>query len=227
LQPNLRTLLDEQSLLRPMLEQPKPPPEWQPRFLAQHACLHAAAITQDETPPAACSLEDELFAGLAEESARYMPRGKPHSIVWCLWHMARIEDMTLNLLVAGTPQVFVQGGWQERLNTPFADTGNAMSTEQVTRLSQRVDIPTLRAYRAAVGTRTRQVVRSLQPADLPRKVDPAAIQLLFDQEAVLPEAAGLAEYWSRRTLAGLLLMPASRHLLVHLKEALEIKQKKT
>jgi hypothetical protein len=224
MQPNIRTLLDEQTLLRPLLEQPSPPPEWQPRFLAQHACLHTASITQQETTSAACSLEDELFAGLSDEMARHIPLRKPHSILWCLWHMARIEDMTLNLLVAGTPQVFVLGGWQERLNTPFTDTGNAMNADQITRLNQSVDIPALRAYRAAVGTRTRQVVRGLQPANLPRKVDPAAIQLLFDQGAVLPEAAGLAEYWSRRTVAGLLLMPASRHLLVHLKEALEIRR---
>jgi hypothetical protein len=68
-------------------------------------------------------------------------------------------------------------------------------------------------------------MRAAELQELLRKVDPAAIQELFHQGAVLPEAAGLADYWSRRTIAGLLLMPASRHLLVHLKEALEIKKK--
>ena len=33
----------------------------------------------------------------------------------------------------------------------------------------------------------------------------------------------LVEYWGTRTLAGLILMPATRHPLVHLNEAMRIK----
>ena len=43
--------------------------------------------------------------------------------------------------------------------------------------------------------------------------------------AVLEVASDLIDYWAKRTIAGLLLMPATRHNLVHLNEALRLKQK--
>jgi hypothetical protein len=43
---------------------------------------------------------------------------------------------------------------------------------------------------------------------------------------VVEAAAGLLDYWGRRTIAGLLLMPATRHNIVHLNEAARIKQKR-
>ena len=33
------------------------------------------------------------------------------------------------------------------------------------------------------------------------------------------------DYWSKRNTAGLLLMPATRHNLIHLNEALQIKRR--
>ena len=52
---------------------------------------------------------------------------------------------------------------------------------------------------------------------------PTRIQTNADQSDVLPEASGVLEYWSRRTMAGLLLMPATHHNLTHLNEAVRIK----
>jgi hypothetical protein len=43
--------------------------------------------------------------------------------------------------------------------------------------------------------------------------------------AVLPEAMEIINYWSSKTIAGLLLMPATRHCILHLNEAERIKAK--
>jgi hypothetical protein len=56
-------------------------------------------------------------------------------------------------------------------------------------------------------------------------MNPNAVQRIFDEGAVLEETRGIAEYWSKRDVAGLLLMPATRHILTHLNEALKIKKK--
>jgi hypothetical protein len=45
----------------------------------------------------------------------------------------------------------------------------------------------------------------------------------MDEGAVVAAAKGVVEYWGRRNTAGLLLMPATRHNLVHLNEALWLK----
>jgi hypothetical protein len=45
------------------------------------------------------------------------------------------------------------------------------------------------------------------------------------QGAVVPAAGWLLDYWAGLTLAGLLLMPPTRHNFVHLNEALRARQK--
>ena len=92
--------------------------------------------------------------------------------------------------------------------------------------SAEVDIEALRAYRVAVGRRTREIVKQLGPEDLKRKVDPARLQRVWDEGAVVEAASGIVDYWGKRDVAGLLLMPASRHLIIHLNEALKLKRRR-
>ena len=221
LESNRKLCLTQQSALRHLLEQSKPPADAVERFLEQHARLHSAQANLG----ASWSYEDEIFNGLRDAQARTIPPKSEHSIAWMFWHIARIEDIAMNLLVAGNEQVFGQGDWQGRLKVSWCDSGNAMSTMEIAALSAAIDLPALRKYRAAVGCRTQEIVRGLQPQDLPRKVDARRIQRVRDEGAVLEAASGITDYWSKRTIAGLLLMPASRHILVHLNEALEIKGK--
>ena len=51
------------------------------------------------------------------------------------------------------------------------ETGNAMTPAEITALSAALDIEALRAYRLAVGRRTRQVVCGLQAPALNQKVE--------------------------------------------------------
>jgi hypothetical protein len=190
-------------------------------FLSQHARLHAAEMALSEP----WSFEDEVLEGLTGGQIRRIPPGIEHSIAWVLWHLARIEDVTMNLLVAGSPQILLEGNWLERLGVAVRHTGNAMTPEEVADLSNKIDIPALRAYRMAVGRRTRHIVKRLEPEDLKRKATGPRLQSLLDQGAVLPAARGLIDYWGKRNVAGLLLMPPTRHVIVHLNEALKIKKK--
>lgn len=211
-QTELRAVLDNQDQFTQGIEM----------FLDQHAMLHSGKITKADT----WSFADAVMADISEELIRRIPNNCEHSIVWIIWHIARIEDVTMNLLVAGTPQIFLNNNWQEQIKTTIRHTGNAMDLEEVSALSQTVDIEALRAYRRAVGLRTREIVKQLHPADLKRKVDPAQIRRVSDEGAVVEEARGVLDYWSKRDVAGLLLMPATRHNLIHLNEALKLKQRR-
>ncbi|MBN2501937.1 MAG: hypothetical protein JXB38_14240 [Anaerolineales bacterium] len=93
-------------------------------------------------------------------------------------------------------------------------------------LSAQIDIAALRAYRLAVGQRTQEIVKGLQAEDMQQKTDPARLQKVLAEGAVLPEAMSIIDYWSKRTIAGLLLMPPTRHNFLHLNEAMRIKSKK-
>lgn len=190
-------------------------------FLRQHAAVHAAQMSGS----AGWSFADELWQDLTPDSARRILAGGDHSIAWLTWHLARIEDVTMNLLLVGQPQVLAEG-WQARLNISAVDTGNGMSLETITRLSSEIDLAALLAYRNAVGLRTRENITRIRPADLKKRVDPLRIERVRAEGAVLPAGSAVIDYWSGLTLAGLLLMPPTRHNFIHLNEALRLKQKR-
>jgi hypothetical protein len=191
-------------------------------FLSQHARLHSADVAGTEP----WSFEDEVLDDMTEEQIRRIPRNCEHSVAWIIWHIARCEDITMNLLVTGSPQVLNQEGRLDRIKAPICHAGNAMDEAGMARFSDAVDIDELRAYRVAVGRRTREIVQQLGPEDLKRKVDPARLQRIWDEGAVVEEASGIVDYWGKRDVAGLLLMPASRHLIIHLNEALKLKRRR-
>ena len=190
-------------------------------FLSQHAMLHSAKLVRSRL----WSFEDEVWQDTTEEAIRCIPRGCDHSIAWCIWHLARIEDVTMNLLVAGSPQLLHRDDWLKRMGITARDTGNAMDKASVARLSTAIDIEALRAYRLAVGRRTREIVKRLLPEELKQKIDPARLQQVMAEGALVEAASGIADYWGKRTIAGLLLMPPTRHTFLHLNEALRVKQK--
>jgi hypothetical protein len=222
LEANRKICLQQQTELRHKLLSAEKYQEACQLFFRQHAMLHSAGITQEDL----FSLEDEVFDHLSEEKARRIPLNSEHSILWNIWHIVRIEDVTMNLLVAGSPQVLNQENWLKKMNITVSDTGNAMDNDSIDGLSAQIDIEALRAYRLAVGRRTREIVHQIQPQELKNKVDPARLAQIRKEGAVVEAASGIIDYWSKRNIAGLLLMPATRHNLVHLNESLRLKEKR-
>jgi hypothetical protein len=190
-------------------------------FLYQHAEVHSGIMSS----AGSLSFEDEVIDGTADYQLRRIPDRMDHSIVWIIWHLARIEDVTMNLLVAGKKQVFDTGNWSGRLNISLIHTGNSMSKKEIIELSNGMNIDQLRKYRVAVGRQTEKIVKQLDSAEFDQKVSPSRLDLVLQERAVIEDAKGIIDYWSKRTIAGLLLMPPTRHCLVHLNEALRIKKK--
>ena len=219
---NRKRLLRQQTELRRLMMAANQFDAAMALFFEQHTSLHTAQISS----LAIWSFEDALLDGLTEAKFRRIPTNCEHSIAWCTWHLARIEDTAMNILVADSPQVFSQGDWLMRLGVPRRDCGNEMDPETLTRLSQEIDLDALREYRASVGCRTREIVGQLGATDLKVKVDPVRIQRVLDEGAITDAARSITDYWSKRDIAGLLLMPASRHNLVHLNEVLKLKMRK-
>ncbi len=190
-------------------------------FLQQHAMVHSGQMSQSGL----WSFEDEIWQGLNKDAFRIIPKNGEHSLAWIFWHMARIEDVTMNILVADAPQLLIKDNWLKKLKTTQRDTGNGIDLEAITELSSTLNMDALRNYRIAVGRRTREIVQQLHPEQLKEKVNPARLQRILEEGAVIEAAKDLIAYWGRHTISGLLLMPPTRHNLVHLNEALRVKQK--
>lgn len=219
--PHVKLLNSNQVLIRKMLVEKKPFDHIKPLFLQQHAQLHALAMSEYGD----WSYQDEILADIPEAWMRVIPAGEDHSIGWLLWHLTRCEDITMNMLVLRGEQLLHLEGWLEFLDIDWCDTGNAMTPQEISNFSQDIDLDALLNYRLSVGKATQEIIKHLDPEDLYRKVKSEDIQRLFAEGAVVEEARGIAEYWSRRDVAGLLLMPATRHILSHLNEARKIIEK--
>lgn len=217
---NRKLCLKQQTELRSLMMKPDQHARAIELFLNQHAMLHSSDMEQTTM----WSFEDEVLQDMSTEQIRCIPQGREHSIAWILWHTTRCEDITMNLLVAGTPQILLTGRCLREMKSTIRHTGNAMDQAEMAAFSKAIDIEALRNYRIAVCRRTREIVRQLQPADLKRKVEASRMQQVWSEGAVVEDARGIADYWSKRNVAGLLLMPATRHHLTHWNEALELKR---
>ena len=72
-------------------------------FLTQHAMVHTKKMSRMDL----WSFEDEIWQESTAETIRAIPPKGEHSIAWILFHIARVEDITMNMLVAGTPQLYM------------------------------------------------------------------------------------------------------------------------
>src|SRR5690349_6343758 len=101
-------------------------------FLHQHAHVHSAAVAAVKGDDALedlglGSLEAELLGGLIDEHLRLRPGAGLNSIAWLLWHMARCEDLGMNVLLADRAQVLDDGRWLAALGVSRRDIGTSMT----------------------------------------------------------------------------------------------------
>lgn len=211
----LRRWSRQQQVLRRYLAKDEEYPKAIRVFLSQHALVHTARPGRE----AQWSFQDHILGELTYEQMRLIPKGCTHSIAWMIWHIARIEDVTTNLLLAGRPQVFKSGNWQDKMGVAYVEVGNDMPAGDIARLSQAVAMNALLDYRLAVGKRTRQLVCRVKLEDLRRPPASERLKRVLDEQAVGEKSSWLLKYWGGHTSANLLLMPATRHCFVHLNEA--------
>lgn len=189
--------------------------------LAMHAITHRGIISNSELP----TYCDALLNGLTNEDYSIMPTAEDETIAWHLWHIARIEDLVGNLLIMEQDQIF-NDSWMSRLNIDIKDTGNAMSDDEIICFSKQVNKDELINYRDEVGIQTRKILLSLTPDDLKRKPKTEQLEQIVHEGGLLEikESIWLKDFWGRHTVSGLILLPLTRHHMMHLPNSYAIKK---
>lgn len=192
-------------------------------FLKLHSMVHSSEMSGiiEKT------FEDELWEGLEEEKFRTAINGKGRTVAYGIWHSTRIEDITMNILVNDGSQVLNEGDWKEKINATITDTGNALNEDQILEFSKNINMQELKNYRIAVGQKTQEIVKNLTYEHMKRKFEKAQLKRILDEGAVLDVEASnwLIDFWGKKNVAGILLMPGTRHHVVHLNESFRAKKK--
>ena len=186
-------------------------------FLDQHAGVHSAAVGGNKM-----SAAERTYGGLSDEQMRVRPREDLNSLAWLMWHIARAEDIMVNAMLAAQPQVF-DDAWKKRLGVTRPDFGIGMTSAEVTQLTGQIDPGALRAYRDAVGLRTRELVGGFKPQDWEGVATAEGVQRAADQGAFGARSEMLVKVFTGRPRAALLSGLALFHCSGHLGEAITVR----
>lgn len=115
------------------------------------------------------------------------------------------------------------------MHSPVSDTGNAMTEDEVTAFSQSIYVTELLRYRDDVGKRTREIISQLSESDMKRKFTSEHRERILMSGGVVShsESEWLADFWTQKDAAGIILMPLTRHQLLHLNQCGKIKSELT
>ena len=136
-----------------------------------------------------------MWNNLKDETCKAIS-SRETSILWDIWHITRIEDLVSNILIGNKDTVF-NDAVQKKLNIGIKDTGNSLSCSEITELNSRINIRELREYR---------IKQNGGVTDHPQSI-------------------WLLDFWGRKNVLGLIMMPITRHQIVHMKDCFRIKQK--
>jgi hypothetical protein len=170
---------------------------------------------------------DYIFEVCSDDDFYKMPLKSDKTIAYYLYHLYRIEDAVSSILIADKEQLFFEGNFDKRLNAPITTTGNEITRDGLVEFSQALDLKQLKEYIAVVMANTNEIIRSMSFQDSKTKISDDIKAKLITSNAVSTDESAfwLIDYWCSKTYVGLMLMPFSRHIMLHLDGCLRIMNK--
>lgn len=183
----------------------------------QHAMVHSMAVSGAKVP----MLADRTFKA-SDVEMRVRPAPGQNSLAWLLWHMARAEDVFVNLVFEPGRQVYDEA-WRRRVGVDRPEFGAGMTADEVAAVSDAIDVAALREYRNEVGRRTRERLSGLTDADWEGRVEAGDMQRAADVGALGRAADGMRQFFTGQRRSGMLTGIVSVHNAEHIGEALTVR----
>lgn len=159
-------------------------------------------------------IDQQILPGISQEQMRSRPAGGGNSAAWILWHATRCEDVAINAMVRGTPQVLTLSQFASAAGLGDMRIGTGLGDDEVATFSASVDVDALLRYRRAVRKETLAWLGGCDLTSLDEKPD---IDARFAQLGALwPEKdAWVRDAWATFTNAIFVNWLACGHTLVH------------
>ena len=173
---------------------------------------------------------EKLCGKLSDEQYSLMPYPNANgyhckTIAYSIWHIARIEDITAHTLICNDEKVLFRDNHLKAPCSPIITTGNEIT--QITAFSQSLNIAELLRYAADVKASTDKLLSKLSFEQSKRKFSTADKERVIASKSVSEDenAVWLIDYWCGKDIAGIIKMPFTRHLIMHIEAMMRIAQK--
>ena len=91
--------------------------------------------------------------GLTNDELHWRPTLESNSIDWMVWHMARVEDNLINVVLQNQDPIWERDGWGERLGIRYTGAGAGMTMDQIRAMGQ-INVPAVMDYYRTVRQET-------------------------------------------------------------------------
>ena len=109
--------------------------------------------------------------GLTEDELCWRPTLESNAIDWMVWHMARVEDNLINVVLQNRDPIWQRDGWGKRLGIATASAGAGMKMAEI-RTMGRIDVPLAMEYYDSVRRETSRYFENvMREADLSRVIE--------------------------------------------------------
>ena len=172
---------------------------------------------------------EKLCGKLSDEQYSLMPYPDANgyhckTIAYSIWHMARIEDITAHTLICSDEQVLFRDDYLKVACSPITTTGNELVRDEITAFSQSLNITGLLRYAADVKASTDELLSRLSYEDSKRRFSSDDKERVIASKCVSENenAVWLIDYRCGKDIAGLIKMPFTRHLIMHIEAMMRI-----
>lgn len=108
---------------------------------------------------------EKALDGLTEDELRFQPALHANFIEWIVWHMARVEDRWVNLVLRQEDDIWVTRGWHKRFGMTEDDYGRE-DTAEMMRAMPKTDINEMMRYYREAREITLAHLDAMTPDDL-------------------------------------------------------------
>jgi hypothetical protein len=149
------------------------------------------------------------------------------TIAYSIWHIFRIEDIVVHTLMKNDKQILLCDNYLTRINSNIITTGNELLRDEIVSFSKRLNIEELYKYAIEIKKQTDEYLLSLNYDSLKTTISEETRISLINIKAVSEDsnALWLVDYWCKKNYLGLIMMPLSRHWIMHIEAVLRIKNK--
>ena len=107
---------------------------------------------------------NRVLDGLSDDELHWQPTLHANSIDWMVWHMARVEDNLVNVVLQNQDPIWERDGWSDRLGIPYTGAGAGMSMNEIREMGC-IDVPKVMEYYVSIRKETSHYFQNVMHVD--------------------------------------------------------------